>query len=90
MTRIFTGSKDGWKTKDFHRLCDMKGPTLTLIRSSEKFLSAGFTSRSWKSFGGSIWDSSAMVFALTNNFQVFKPNLPEFAVGHDEGYGPLF
>ena len=35
VTLIFTASKDGWRTKQFHRHCDNRGPTLCLIKSSE-------------------------------------------------------
>jgi hypothetical protein len=84
VTRIFTASKDGWHSIRFRRFCHNKGPTLSLIRSSENFLSAGFTSRSWLPFlfGEHTYtrDSSAMVFALTNELQVFKTNYPIQAV----------
>ena len=46
---LFRASLNGWKSTDFHRYCDDKGPTLCLFRSSEDYLSAGFTSKSWQS-----------------------------------------
>ena len=30
---IYRGSKDGFKSKDFHRLCDGKGKTLGLVKT---------------------------------------------------------
>ena len=86
--RIFTASIDGWKSEDFHRHCDGRGPTLSLIRSSEDYLAAGFTSISWSRDGTDVEDSSAMVFALTNDLQVFKPKNPKEAVGHGRVCGP--
>lgn len=45
---IFRASRDSWRPEVFHHFCDDKGPTLTLFRSSRGYLSAGFTSASWK------------------------------------------
>ena len=100
VTRIFTASKDGWKPEDFHRHCDGRGPTLCLIRSSDNYLGAGFTSISWSSpkesecnegeDGVDVEDPSAMVFALTNDPQVFKTKNPEQAVYHTRNSGPCW
>ena len=89
VTRIFTASKDGWKAEDFHRHCDGRGPTLCLIRSSEDYLAAGFTSKSWQSTDGDqVEDSSAMVFALTHDTQVFNTKNQKKAVWHYRNFGP--
>ena len=84
VTRIYTASIDGWSTIVFHELCDGKGPTLCLIRSSDEYLAAGFTSIAWASpeDGYSVEDASASVFALTDTLQVFKTKNPKKAVGH--------
>jgi len=82
VTRIYTASIDGWKTENFHNHCDNRGPTLCLIRSSENYLAAGFTSISFSSESKYVEDSSAMVFALTNELQAFKTNKPMGAVLH--------
>jgi hypothetical protein len=31
-TKLYRGSEDGFMAKDFHRLCDGKGPTLSLFK----------------------------------------------------------
>ena len=46
---LYRGSKDGWDASDFHRLCDKKGPTVTLVKSSAGRVSGGFTTVSWTS-----------------------------------------
>ena len=46
---LYRGSKDGWAAADFHRLCDNKGPTVTLVKSSAGRISGGFTTVSWTS-----------------------------------------
>ena len=92
--RIFRASEDGWNAADFHRECDNKGPTLSLIRSSVSYLAAGFTSKSWTSVAGHVEDESAMVFALTHEPQsepqMFKTNYSEQAVWHNQHRGPYF
>ena len=90
VTRIYTASIDGWRPHDFHRLCNRRGATVCLIRSSENYLAAGFTSKSWSSDFTHVEDSSAMVFALTNDLQVFKPSNPKEAVIHITDCGPCF
>lgn len=66
---LYRASLNGWKSEDFHRFCDLKGPTLSLYRSSKNYLAGGFTSKSWTSPSKEkeVEDSSAMVFALTND-----------------------
>ena len=91
VTLIFTASIQGYKAADFHQYCDMKGPTLCLVRSSEEVLAAGFTSVSWESgYYTKVEDPSAMVFALTNELQAFKTNKPNQAVMHHSLGGPYF
>jgi len=80
--RIFKASIDGWDSRSFHRHCNGKGPTLCLIRTDDNYLAAGFTSVSWSSKSKHVEDSSAMVFALTNELQAFKMNNPIYAVCH--------
>ena len=40
---LYRCSRDGWEAKDFHRICDNQGPTLTLVKSSVGKISGGFT-----------------------------------------------
>ncbi len=32
---LYKGNRDGFNAKDFHRLCDNKGPTITVIRTRQ-------------------------------------------------------
>ena len=45
--KIFTMSINGSSSKDFHNYCDNKGPTLTLIRTTQNKISGGFTPLNW-------------------------------------------
>jgi len=62
---IYKASTDGWEATDFHKKCDNKGPTLTVI-SANKFLFGGFTPLHWESKGGYSWHEGSWIFSLTN------------------------
>ncbi|UJR17917.1 hypothetical protein I4U23_004816 [Adineta vaga] len=36
---LYQGSRDGFHSKDFHRLCDDQGPTITVIRTKQGYIS---------------------------------------------------
>jgi hypothetical protein len=41
--RIYDATTDGWGTRDFHRNCDLKGWTLTIVETTKDFIFGGFT-----------------------------------------------
>jgi hypothetical protein len=49
--RIYDASTDGWDAKDFHRCCDKKGWTLTIVETTKGFIFGGFTTAEWESSG---------------------------------------
>ena len=63
---LWQGSRDGFSSKTFHSLCDNKGPTITIIKSSNGFIFGGFTLISWNSTSKWTEDSSSFIFSLTN------------------------
>jgi hypothetical protein len=40
---IYNGKEDGWKAKDFHKKCDMKGPTVSFMQIENGPCIGGFT-----------------------------------------------
>ena len=46
---LYRGSRDGFKASDFHRLCDNKGETLVIIKSTDNYIFGGYTSINWES-----------------------------------------
>lgn len=40
---LYKATVDGWNVTDFHRLCDSKGPTVTLIQTTTGRICGGFT-----------------------------------------------
>ena len=48
---LYRASRHGWRGADFHRLCDKKGPTLTVIKCSEGNIFGGYTDQHWDAEG---------------------------------------
>jgi len=90
---LWRGSRDGFDAAAFHRLCDGKANTVTVIKNTNGFIFGGFTSISWSSLSGYKEDSTAFLFSLTNPSNTplkLKANLPQNAVNHHSGVGPTF
>ncbi|CAF1459698.1 unnamed protein product [Didymodactylos carnosus] len=94
---IYTATRNRFRSHDFHRQCDGKGPTMTIIRSKEDgYLFGGFTAVSWSSQTGPKKDPTAFLFTLTNpdDLPSTKFNIDttksEYAVLHHQLLGPTF
>lgn len=61
---LYRGSRDGFQAAAFHRECNNKGPTLTIIRSIQGNVFGGYTSCSWTSSGSYVQDPKAWLFSL--------------------------
>jgi hypothetical protein len=46
---LWRGSRDGFKAKEFHRRCDGRANTLTVILDTEGYIFGGFTPVEWES-----------------------------------------
>ena len=44
----YRASAYGWNAENFHRKCDNKGPTVTLVKV-EEYIFSGYTDQDWKS-----------------------------------------
>jgi hypothetical protein len=96
---LWRGSRDGFKSSDFHRLCDGHHNTLTVILDTEGNIFGGFTPSEWESRiwnqkdgdGDNRWKEDytlkTFVFAirieLTNEWN-------QLAIGCDSIRGPFF
>ncbi len=47
IVRLYKASSNGFGASDFHKFCDNKGPTLTLIKTTAGHTFGGFTTISW-------------------------------------------
>ena len=62
---IYRGTRDGFDSNVFHKICDDQGPTLCLIKSDKGFVFGGYTSVSWQSNNNIAKDEKAFIFSLT-------------------------
>lgn len=47
---LYRGSRDGWLSSNFHKHCDNKGATVTLIKAvvnTKEYIFGGYTDQSW-------------------------------------------
>jgi hypothetical protein len=52
MQLLWSGKRDGMTPADFHRHCDNKGPTFTVIRTTTGRIFGGWAGESWNKSGG--------------------------------------
>ena len=64
--QIFKATRDGQHGEDFHRLVDGKGATVSFAKLTNNITVAGYTSVPWKTEGGSVKDTTAIILNLTN------------------------
>ena len=90
LTLLYTGKLDGWRTEEFHRNCDDKGPTLVLYKSTAGGSFGGYTSLSWQKDKYYQIDRESFIFSLDDRELVFKPYQPQHAVFQYNNWGPSF
>ena len=95
---IYKATKDGGTGKSFHSHCDNKGPTLTLINSTDGFIFGGYISISWE--GPQNWthkgdDDSAFIFSIDNEIKYPSRDKSKVIYNHinfgpDFGYNDIY
>ena len=87
---LYRGSRDGWRgQEDFHRLCDSKGPTITLVQSNVDRVCGAYTSVPFNTKGDWMPDDKAVVFSVDSSLKFPCIDVTR-AVLHHSGYGPVF
>jgi hypothetical protein len=92
---IYKATRDGFTFKDFHRCCDEKGPTLTIIQSTDNYFFGGYTTINWnKRVKGWSIDKTAFLFTLINPHDIAPTKYTINDNGKDavfsNGNGPTF
>lgn len=95
MTKLlYRASRDGWVSKDFHRMCDNKGPTMVIIKSEGGNIFGGYAHSSWDSTGNNKFDIGSYIFSLKNPSSsppaYWTVNNGTRAICGAAGYGPIF
>ena len=85
---IYTASINGDDDKNFHKNCDGKGPTVTIVKSKNGYIFGGYLTVPFSYDRQSHYDDKAFLFSLTN-MKKFPIKLKEHAVFHyNKGWGP--
>ena len=85
-------SENGYESKDFHRYCDNKGPTLIIIKTTNNKIFGGFTPLNWGKEYTKLYDDKNQTFIFSLNLMK-KYNIIDIkkeAIIWDELYGPRF
>jgi len=65
-TLLYSATRDGFSASAFHRLCDNKGKTITVIRSTQGYIFGGYADNSWDSSNSYKNVYNCWLFTLTN------------------------
>ncbi|KAL3787030.1 hypothetical protein HJC23_010647 [Cyclotella cryptica] len=91
---IYRGSSDCMTPQDFHAKCNDKGPTITIIETTEGHVVGGYSNVSWASCGSYCEASEAFLFALAQNWNSssckMTVTVPATAVYFHPIFGPVF
>ena len=87
---LYKKSRDGNSYKTFHQSCDNKGPTLTLIKSSEGFIIGGYTPLNWDTNSSWKSDNETFLFSLTKEKIFKKRKLNDYSIYCGKDVGPWF
>ena len=92
---IFRKSENGNTSNDFHKYCDNKGPTLTIIKTDNKYIIGGFTPLNWEANkkGVILYDQSNQTFIFSLNlmkkYDLIDPKKKR-AIYNSKDNGPNF
>lgn len=82
---LFKASRDGFNRSSFHKLCDQKGPTLTVIKSQHDKIFGGYVSKDWASNGEHVEDLNSFIFSLSENKKYERTSGTSMYCGSDNG-----
>ena len=98
LTKLFGTDEWGWgDAASFHRCCDGKGPTITIVQRSDGLCYGGYASQSWTSASSWVQDSDAFLFRFRKDAQQMHTKTEKFrsngsgnALRCGPSYGPIF
>ena len=85
--KIFTASINGDNYYNFHKNCDGKGPTVTIVKGKNGYIFGGYVTIPFSSDHKPHYDEYAFLFSLTN-MKKFPIIIKEQAVYHMDNWGP--
>jgi len=87
---LFRGTKDGQTVADFHKYCDGKPNTLSIMQTSKGYIFGGYNEKKWDSSSGCVADPNAFIFSL-DYMKIYKPKNGKTGYIHcASDHGPYF
>jgi|AntRauTorckE5430_2_1112549.scaffolds.fasta_scaffold04752_1 hypothetical protein len=93
---LYRASRDGWTAADFHAICDGKGATITVVKSSDGYIFGGYTDVVWGTNPAYKSSSVSFLYSLKDHAGIgpvkmpIKINQSRHAVYHYSNNGPTF
>eukprot|EP00979_Chaetoceros_neogracilis_P012637 scaffold3389_cov188-Chaetoceros_neogracile.AAC.12 len=93
---LYRASRDGWTAADFHAICDGKGATIVVAKSSDGYIFGGYTDIAWGIISDYKASSVSFLYSLKDHAGIGPVKMPimsdmtESAVYHYLDYGPMF
>ncbi|KAF2077889.1 hypothetical protein CYY_000767 [Polysphondylium violaceum] len=92
-TLLYRASENDFNAVMFHTKCDYKGPTITIIETTDGYVFGGYNSQDWKSKNTYYGDNKCFIFTLRNRHD-FKPTkyitTMDNCIGDYSSLGPIF
>jgi hypothetical protein len=90
---LYKASTNGWSAQNFHKICDNRGPTITIATLKDGIFIGAFSPISWGTVNNQyINNPDAFLFddkaKYTTNNSLFGPN--QVAIYQSESIGPTF
>jgi hypothetical protein len=93
---LYRGSRDGFRSTDFHSRCDGHANTVTLISSTNDCIFGGYAAVAWNSQAAHVPDPTLKSFLFTiknpHNLppRIFKQRKQAYTIYPRDTYGPTF
>lgn len=86
---LFRASRDGYEAENFHKKCDGKGNTLTLVKTKSGRRFGGYTEAKWDSNSGYINLRKGFVFSIDNK-EIYYNEKRNYNIYCNMSIGPSF
>lgn len=93
---LYKATRDGFRGQDFHRLCDGRPQTMSIIKSRNGYLLGGYAHAAWNSSNTYTNDPRAFLFTLVNPNSIqptrylVRGGAEQYALYNGATYGPTF
>ena len=86
---LYQASRDGFCSEDFHKRCDGKKNTVTLIKDTNDRIFGGFTDAEWDKSNTYKEGNKGFIFSI-NDKKIYYNKNSDYNIFCDKDYGPIF